>query len=99
VQASVKDREERLCGRLCRLVPDAPRRAQMALSGDANGRDGAVWTARYSSRQLIGAFAFAKEADRFPRSGRGRHRRFRESHQYCDGERQGIELIPVPEDK
>jgi hypothetical protein len=102
VQASVKDaRGKPLPDCYVRLVPDAPRRAQMALYGecktDASGACGLLGIAPGSYR----AFAFAEERQidfRDPAatadiedSGK--------AISIADGERQGIELIPVPEDK
>jgi protocatechuate 3,4-dioxygenase beta subunit len=102
VQASVKDSQGKaLPDCSVRLVPDAPRRAQMALYGecktDASGACGLLGVAPGSYR----VFAFAEE----------RQIDFRDPAATTDiedlgkaitigeGERQGIELIPVPENK
>ena len=100
VQASVKDSQgNSLPDCFVRLVPDAPRRAQMALYGecktDASGACRLIGMAPGSYR----AFAFAEE----------RQIDFRDSDATTDieglgraihiaeGERQDIELIPVPD--
>jgi hypothetical protein len=102
VQASVKDsRGKPLPDCYVRIVPDAPRRTQMALYGecktDASGACGLLGVAPGGYR----AFAFAEE----------RQIDFRDPAATTDiedsgkaliiaeGDRQGIELIAVPEDK
>lgn len=101
VQVSVKDSKGKpMPGSNVRLVPDAPRRAQMALYGecktDASGTCSLVGMAPGNYR----AFAFADE----------RQIDFRDSVATTDiedlgkainiaeGDHQAVELIPVPED-
>jgi 5-hydroxyisourate hydrolase-like protein (transthyretin family) len=102
VQASVKDSGGKLLPDChVRLVPDAPRRAQMALYGecktDASGACGLVGMAPGSYR----AFAFAEERQidfRDPAATTD-FEDLGKAVNVVDGERQDIELIPVPEDK
>jgi hypothetical protein len=102
VQASVKDsRGKTLPNGYVRLVPDAPRRSQMALYGecktDASGACGLLGVAPGSYH----AFAFAEERqiDFRDLSATTDIEDLGKAVIIAEGERQDIELIPVPEDK
>jgi len=102
VQASVKDAKNKpLPDAYVRLVPDAPRRGQMALYADCKTDASGACSMLGVAPGSYHAFAFAEE----------RQVDFRDAAAMADiedsgkavsiaeGERQGVELAPAPEDE
>jgi len=102
VQASVKDSKAKaLPDAYVKLVPDPPRRGQMALYADcktdASGTCSVLGVAPGSYR----AFAFAEErqVDFRDAAATAEIEDSGKAVSIAEGERQGVELSPVPEDK